>query len=250
MADDKKQKKDSPKKDAKPKKRLGSFWKSKAAIRAYLVFGIPVVALLLWYFYTVTYELNKPAMVGFEAKIAEKVKKLAEKKVKLEYYDACENMIKEYTTPKGWNYSNAALNELLGLKKSATEQELTDRCIYYAKTVIEMEKMSHHLRHVFVCKDSFFYLGEDSKQYIKADPNGQGALASFVEGKEEMIPIPAGESSIFKFWQIHNVGDGCIIVGLSKSGTFRMAGHIVRSKEGEAKSEDAQQPKDAEPAGK
>ncbi len=209
------------------KKKKVSFWISGAATRVYLVLGIPAFALLAWYGYTVASELNKPAMTEFEDKLAQKMNKLMEKKVTLKHYDACENMMEEYITPKGWNYSAAALHELVGLPKNSTEQQLEDRCIYYAKVVNGMERLSHHTRHVFVCKGSYLDVGKSGKQYIKADRKGRGAMVS-VTGKEELLPITPGESTIFKFWQVYNVGDGCIIIGLSKSGVFRMAGQVIR----------------------
>ena len=209
-----------------------TFLRSKEAKRVYLLFGIPVLALLVWYFYTVVFELNKPAMSQMEAEMKKNIAELAERAIKEgfrpEDVDNCQNMLKEYTTPRGWNYSGAEIYELVGLKKNATKEQMDERCIYYAKAVAKMEKMSHHTRHVFVCGKSILDVGGKGRFYIKADPKGSGVVQNFDPKRDKHLKIRKGASTILNFWQIHNVGDGCIIVGLSKSGTFRMSGTVVR----------------------
>ena len=68
------------KKKAAPKKK--GFLASKEMKRVYLVLGIPIVGLLLWYAYTVVFELNKPKMTKLEAELARKARALAEKAIK------------------------------------------------------------------------------------------------------------------------------------------------------------------------
>ena len=136
-------------------------------------------------------------------------------------------MIDEYTTPLGWTYTDAELYQLVGLPKNSTEKQLQARCIYYAKAVAAMQKMSHHTRHVFVCGESIFDIGQ-GQYYIKADPSGRGMVTRFSNKGETKVPIKPGRATVLKQWQIFNVGDGCIIVGLSKSGAFKMSGHVDR----------------------
>lgn len=218
------------KKTEKSKKKE-SFWRSKAAKRAILVFGLPIIGILAWYAYTVTYELNKPAMSKFEAEMIDKVKIMTEKAIKegfmVKDVTACQKMIDEYTTPKGWTYTDAALYELVGLPKMTSKEKLEERCIFYAKAVVEMEKLSHHTRHVFVCGESHFEIGKSGNHYIMADPGGQGAIEHVAA--DTLIPIPVGKSKVHTLWQLYNVGDGCIIVGLSKSEAFSMSGHVSRA---------------------
>lgn len=222
--------------EKKEKKVKGSFWKSKAAIRSYMVFGLPIIGLLGWYAYTVVFELNKPEMEKFEADLAASVKKqyrelhqkAADLGFRVEDYNACQNVIDEYTTPKGWNYSDADINELVGLPKSATKEHVDERCVTFAKAVRKMEKFAHHTSHIPVCGGAVLQANKRGTQRIMADPEGRGALENINTGKNQLIPIKPGKSTVFKLWQIHNMGDGCIIIGMSKSGMFRMSGHIAR----------------------
>ena len=215
---------------ARKQKKKASFWRSKEAKRAYWVFGIPCVLLIAWYAYTVAFELNKPAMSRMEADLKAGIANLAERALRegfrTENVDACRNMVDEYTTPKGWFYSPAELFQLVGLSRDATVDEMNERCIFFAKVVAEMQKMSRHDRHVFVCGESIFDVGQEGKYYIKADPQGRGAIRKFDENAEQLLTIPKNQTAIVKNWQIYNVGDGCIIVGLSKAGVFRMLGHV------------------------
>ena len=209
-----------------------TFLRSKEAKRAYMLFGIPILALLVWYFYTVVFELNKPAMSQMEADMKKNISALAERAMKEgfrpEDVDNCQNMIKEYTTPKGWNYSGAEMYQLVGLKPNATKEEMDERCVYYAKAVAKMEKMSHHTRHVFVCGKSILDVGGNGRFFIAPDPKGKGAIQNFAKNRDKLMKIRKGASTVLDYWQIHNVGDGCIIVGLSKSTTFRMSGSVKR----------------------
>ena len=223
------------KKAAKPKpkaKAKTTFLRSKEAKRVYWLFGIPIVGILIWYSYTVVFELNKPAMTKMESEMKQNIANLTERAIKegfrAEDVDNCQNMIKEYTTPKGWNYSGAEMHQLVGLKANATKEEMDERCVYYAKAVAKMEKMSHHTRHVFVCGKSILDVGGNGRFFIKPDPKGRGLMQNFAKNRDKLIKIRKGASTVLDYWQIHNVGDGCIIVGLSKSTTFRMSGTVKR----------------------
>lgn len=217
-----------------PSKKKGGFWHSRDARRAYMVFGIPVILFLSWYAYTVVFELNKPEMIKFEAEMTGTFKDLASRAIKegfkVESVNVCQNMIDNYTTPKGWNYTDEALHTLVGLPASASKEDLGERCIDYAKAVAEMQKMSRHTRHVFVCGESIFDAEIGDRYYIKADPGGQGAIQNLSSGKDKLIEIPRGESTVFRMWQLYNFDDECIIIGLSKTGMFRMSGKVQYQK--------------------
>ena len=222
---------EAKKKRKKPKpQKKGGFWASKDAKRLYLVFGIPVVLLLSWYTYTVVFEFNKPEMKKFEADLTETIQDIASRAMKegflVKNVDTCQDMIDEYTTPAGWHYTDEALHTLVGLPATASKEALAERCVVYAKAVAEMQKMSHHTRHVFVCGESRFEADSGGKFYIKADPGGRGAIENMSTGRDELIEIPRGESTVFQRWQLHNVDANCIIVGLSKTGVFRMSGKV------------------------
>ncbi|MDP7650447.1 MAG: hypothetical protein QGF38_01925, partial [Rhodospirillales bacterium] len=180
--------------------------------------------------YTVVFELNKPEMKKFESELAGTIKDIATRAIKegfsVESVDICQNMINEYTTPRGWHYTDEALHTLVGLTASASEEELGERCVEYAKAVAEMEKMSHHTRHVIVCGESLFEADSGGKYYIKSDPDGGGAIENMSSGRDELVEVARGESTVFRRWQLYNFDANCIIVGLSKSGVFRMAGKV------------------------
>jgi hypothetical protein len=213
-----------------------SFWRSREAKRLYWLLGIPASVLLGWYAYTVVYELNKPAMTRLES-VLTKGHRVAsapidrpahEEEYRPEEVDRCRNMIQEYTTPKGWFYADADIYELVGLPRESTRTQLNERCIYYAKAVARMESMAHHIRHAYVCRDSMLDISGNARHYIKADPHGRGAIRNFDAAGDTLVEIPKGGTTVIKSWQVYNVGDGCIIVGLSKASPFRMSGTIVR----------------------
>ena len=105
---------------------------------------------------------------------------------------------------------------------------MNERCIYYAKAVASMEKMAHHGRHAFVCGASLLDVGNDGRYYLKPDPQGRGAIQNLDPRGDKLVEIPLGTSTVISIWQVYNVGDGCIIVGLSKASAFRMSGKILR----------------------
>ena len=209
-----------------------SFWRSKEAKRVLWVLGIPAAILIGWYAYTLAFHFNQPAMTRMEAGIKRGIADLTDRALKegfrAEEVDKCQNMIKEYTTPKGWFYSDADIHQLVGLPREATQQQMNDRCIYYAKAVATMEKLAHHGRHAFVCGASLLDVGGGGQYYIKADPEGRGAVQSLDPRGEKLVEIPRQTSTIINTWQVYNVGDGCVIVGLSKASAFRMSGKILR----------------------
>lgn len=200
-----------------------------------VVLGIPVIGLLGWYAYTVVFELNKPQMTKFEKELAVKAKKLAKKAAALadrairegfavEKVGSCHKVTDQYITPQGWILTDAKLHQLVGLPARATKQQMEERCIAFAKAVAEMEKLSHHTRHVFVCPGAYFEVAGSQKYRIVPDPNGRGIVQNITNNRDRLQAIKPGKSVLINQWQVYNIGDGCIIVGLSKAGTFRFSG--------------------------
>ncbi len=216
-----------------------SLWWSKPAKAAYVLFGLPALALLGWYFYTVAHEFKEPEVTAMEKAVAAKARQLAKEAAELakkaakenfkpEEVDNCRNVVEQYVTPERWTPTDDKMNELIGLPKLATKQERDERCIYFAKTVAEMEKMSHHSHHVFVCGGAIFKISGKRFFFIRPDHEGRGAVHN-LEGRQlTLIPIEPGQSTVFRYWQIFNAGDGCIVVGMSRAaGTFLLPGHLI-----------------------
>lgn len=191
--------------------------------------ALPAAVLLGWYGYTVAYEFKNPAMARTEAGLKKSPTAPPFKEdYRAEEVDRCKNMIQEYTTPKGWFYADADIYQLVGLPRESTQRQLNERCIFYAKAVAGMERLAHHIRHAFVCRDSMLDVSGNGRYYIKADPQGRGAISNMDASGDKLVDVPKGATTIIKSWQVYNVGDGCIIVGLSKNSAFRMSGTIVR----------------------
>jgi len=213
-----------------------SVWRSKEARRVYWVVGLPAAILLFWYGYTVYHTLsNRPAAAvtatvpaaGQAPRV--EIPGLSERAdregFRPEEVNKCQNIVAEYSTPKGWFYSTQTVRQLVGLPPDASQEQMNERCILFAKAVAAMENVSHHIRHVFVCGNSYFDIDSKNGFFIKADAQGRGAIQNTGRG-EELMEIAAGRSSVLQTWQIYNVGDGCIIIGLSKSAIFRMSGKV------------------------
>jgi len=216
-------------------RRGRALWRSREAKRLYWVVGIPAAILLAWYGYTVVQLIAMPPAVPLGmAAIPPKAHAVGsaalppQEEYRPEEVDRCRNMIQEYTTPKGWFYADADIYELVGLPRTSTQAQLNDRCVYYAKAVAGMERLAHHIRHAYVCRDSMLDVSGNGRYYIKADPQGRGAIRNLDATGDTLVDIPKGSTTVINAWQVYNVGDGCIIVGLSKNSAFRMSGTIVR----------------------
>lgn len=216
----------------------GSIFTSKPAIIAYIVFGIPILLLLAWYFYNVAYYVDEKAMRSMEARIQaqiqaqlETLKKRAKiEGFKLEDYNACDKVADAYQGLRGDKLEDSDINLLVGINKNASDDERKERCITYAKSVTKMEKTSHHTQHMIVCQGAEFKLGSSggANYSIKADPEGRGALQNFNPRQDELVRIRKDGTTILHQWHVYNMGDGCIIIGLSKAGIFEMSGSVVR----------------------
>jgi|ETNmetMinimDraft_33_1059910.scaffolds.fasta_scaffold02627_5 hypothetical protein len=202
-------------------KKKKSFLGSKEMKRVYWVLGAPLVLLLFWYIYTVATVIDKTGMDELQAALKQKAVRLT-KRADREGFNAvdfknCENRVAEYG-----GRSKAALPELLGIPKRATKEDIIERCVLFARAVTVMEKMAHHKKHVFVCGGSMLDIAKEGAFHIKPDPQGRGAFQTIDPNSANFIKIRPGNFQIVKWWQVYNVGDGCIIVGYSKSGSPRL----------------------------
>lgn len=228
-----------PKKQKKeePKKGKG---KLIVILVAVLVLGVGSIAGI--YFYneyqkrqlaeqwgTKVYTEEEKAAIAKEKKITKVVET---RKIKREYFDECNSMSEQYTTPKGWNYSQLPLRTLLGLSKYAVEKDVENRCVEFAQIVEKMETVSKQKRHVFLCKDARFELS--GGYFFDVDPGGQGIRQGHISIPRDtkLLKIEPGKNRMYSQWQFYNVGDGCIVVGYSKmrGQIFTMGADIVEKK--------------------
>tara|TARA_B100000579_G_C22757478_1_gene817175 strand:- start:110 stop:787 length:678 start_codon:yes stop_codon:yes gene_type:complete len=114
----------------------------------------------------------------------------------------------DFTTPK-----------IIGLTRRATDEEIQERCVVFAKVVQRMEDLAHHDRHVFMCPGAQFTLDEVGTYILSPDPKGRGAI-EFINGKKNLIRIVPHSHTLLKQWQLYNMGDGCIVIGISSPGVF------------------------------
>ena len=228
--------KKKPKEEGKPKKSKKLF----VILGILLVVGVSTIAGI--YFYTEwqkkqlakewgtqEYTPEEKAAIEKEKKVVAVVKKRG---IKREYFDECNQMSDQYTTPKGWNYSKLPLRTLLGLSKYAVEKDVEGRCIEFAKIVEEMEKVSRQDRHVFLCEGAKFELS--GGYFFRASEKKDGVYQNheaFAKKKKKgkLFRIPIGKSLMYNQWQFFNVGDGCYVVGYSKAKgqVFTMGAELV-----------------------
>ncbi len=208
-------------KKTEDKNKKKSFWRSKEMKRVYWFVGTPFVPLLLWYVYTVATVIDKTGMDELQTALKQKAARLTKRAVREGFkavdFKNCENMVADHG-----GRSKAALPELLGIPRRSTKEDITDRCVSFAKAVNMMEKMAHHKKHVFVCGGSMLDIANEGTFHIKPDPQGRGAFQTIDPNSANFIKIRPGNFQIIKWWQVYNVGDGCIIVGYSKSGSPRI----------------------------
>lgn len=195
-----------------------------------MVFGIPAAMIVVWYLYILATEVGNAPKI--DAKIDMDFFNLPEI-ARQEGFDAddftkCQNIIEDYTTPKGAFYAQETIHQLLGLPGNATEEQYNARCIFYAKTVKQMRKISLHIRHVFVCGESVLNIAGPGDYFIKPDPKGRGALQNMGRGSGGLMKIGKKKSAVIESWHVYNVGDGCLIIGLSKAGAFRMSASVSK----------------------
>lgn len=198
-----------------------------------LIFVVPTTALLGWYAYQVMGHVAKDSQEALDARakeLASQANKFAQRAAqegfKVQDFDACAQIKEQYRIPAGVVYTEFTQRQLVGLSKFASDEQVTERCIQFAKAVAKMETMSHHLRHVYVCQKAQFNADKSGRYFLTADAEGKGVVEN-LGGRGTLHPIPVGESILLRGWQIYNQGDGCVIVGMSKSGTFSFRGGVT-----------------------
>jgi len=209
----------------------------KSFIIALICFiGLPIAGLETWYIVTATLEVSGSKLSASEmvkeniskARFAMRNKMAEQAKLEgfqIEDVDKCTEIEDQYMLPQGVVFTDLTKRQLVGLPPTATLKEVNARCIIFAKVVMRMEKLSHHDRHVFVCQGASFSNDESGRFTIIADPKGRGVIESF-GGNKKLIKIPRGSHALVREWQIFNLGDGCVIIGLSKNGAFSMSGSV------------------------
>lgn len=198
-----------------------------------LLFVLPATGLLGWYAYQVLGHVAQDSQAALDRKakeMAAKANKFARRAAKEGFkvadFDACAQIKEQYRIPAGIVYTEFTQRQLVGLSKFASDEEVTERCIQFAKAVAYMERMSHHARHVYVCQKAQFNADKSGRYFLTSDANGKGVI-EHLGGAQKLHPIPAGQAILLRGWQIFNQGDGCIIVGMSKSGTFSFRGGVT-----------------------
>jgi hypothetical protein len=193
--------------------------------------GVLIVVLLGWYGYTLLSEFNRAEMRAFEKAVAEgaeslktRAQELAERAAKEGFavgsVDACQSIVSQYRSPLGNVLRNINVRELVNLPKTATKEDVQERCIEFAKAVEQMKKLSYQNLHMMVCAGSYFQISETDRRTITPDPKGRGVLQTITDTQPEAVAIRPGRSKILNQWQVYNMGDGCVIVGDSKRGMF------------------------------
>ncbi len=222
-------------------KQKGKKPKNKGLPRSFYIyisvfFGLPAVGLIAWYVMTVSLAVTGSDMSASEL-ISSRVEKAREamrdkisEQAVLEGFsmakvDSCTQIEEQYLIPQGVVYTEFTIRQLLGLPKIATNKQIRTRCILFAKIVARMEKLAHHDRHVFVCEGMFFSPDTSGNFLLYPDKKKRGVVESF-QGRKKLIKIPRGSHKLVHQWQIFNVGDGCVVIGLSKDGIFSMSGSV------------------------
>lgn len=216
-------------------KKKGKLPKSFIYASIFLVI-IPLVIFLAWYVLTVVLEVSGSQQTA-ESMVAQQVEK-ARQAVKnqiierakaenftVEDFDSCTAIEDQYRIPIGVVYTEFTEKQLLGLPADATDVQMRERCVIFAKVVKEMQKLAHHDRHVFVCQGAEFSTDESGQYKLLADPSGRGVIQQ-LQGQQQLTQIQRGAHTLVRNWQVFNLGDGCIVVGMSKSGLFSMSGSV------------------------
>jgi len=211
--------------------------------RLYTLLGIILFLMLGAYGYTLLTEYKSEEMEAMEKAVRKKAKALAGEAAALaerairegfkpEEVKNCRNVVTQYQTPDGWEQTDRKVNMLIGIRASSSHQDMEERCIYFAKVVAAMERVSHHERHVFVCGESTFNVSGAAKLEIRPDPKGRGVIHNMEGKRDDLLLIKPGRSTVLQHWQLFNVGDGCMVVGMSRSaGTLKMSGSVARVEE-------------------
>lgn len=198
--------------------------------------GLPLVGFLGWYVLTVILDVSgskttAEGMIAAQVKSAqESIKKSLKARATKEGFDVqqvegCSQIQDQYRVPLGYVFTEFSLNQLLGLPRMATDKQVQERCIIFAKVVKRMEKLAHHDRHVFVCPGGQFTTDETGRYLLEPDPKGRGVV-EIINGAKNFIEIARHAHILLRQWQVYNLGDGCVVIGMSKVGVFNFSGAV------------------------
>lgn len=205
----------------------------------YALIGLVIMPLTIfigWYVLTVVLKVSGSQQTA-EGMVAQQVidakdavkQKLVERAKKegfdVDEVEGCSQIEDQYKVPLGFVFTEFSRRQLVGLPKTATEEQVQERCILFAKVVERMERLAHHDRHVFVCQGAQFTTDEAGRYMLVPDKKGRGVV-EVIGGAKTLIKIPPHSHTLLKQWQIYNIGDGCIVVGMSKVGVFNFSGAV------------------------
>lgn len=200
---------------------------------------MPLTIFLGWYLLTVVLKVSGSSqtaegmvagqVVNAKEAVRKQLKARADKEgFKIDEVLGCAEIEDQYRVPLGFVFTEFSSRQLVGLPKTATDEEVRERCILFAKVVERMEKLTHHDRHVFVCQGGQFTTDEAGRYMLVPDVKGRGVV-EIASGKKKLIKIPRHSHILLNQWQIYNIGDGCMVVGMSKIGVFNFSGAVKLS---------------------
>jgi hypothetical protein len=201
--------------------------------------GVPVVGLLGWYALSAGLHVSGSSssaedlvmknVASAQQAVADQISARANTEgFQLGDFDQCSAIEDQYKIAQGYVFTEFSRRELVGLKKTATDEEVQERCVIFAKVVARMEQLAHHDRHVFVCQGAEFTTDNSGKYKLIADPKGTGVL-EVKNGVKTLLPIKQYRHILVGSWQVFNLGDGCVVIGMSKTGTFTFSGSVELS---------------------
>ncbi len=198
-----------------------------------LIVGFPVIGLVSWYVITAVLsvsgsDLSAREMIAFgienveTALQNEALNRSRTEGFSLGEVERCQGITGQYQNNGGEMSEERLVRTLIGLPGSASETEVYERCVLFAKVVKRMEKLAHHNRHLYMCGAAEFSADESQRFRIMPDPRGRGLIES-MPGRKALIPIPKGTHKLIRQWQVFNMGGGCLIIGISSNGKFRLS---------------------------
>lgn len=132
-----------------------------------------------------------------------------------EHVASCKAMPDAYILDNPEAANPIALRPSIGLTADASNKDIGERCVAFAKTVAKMRTMSEQRHHAYLCPGTRFSIGKGFG--FEPDPAGGGVLLTADDPNAEKIRVPLspGAQTIYKQWQFYNVGDGCYVMGYS-----------------------------------
>jgi len=197
---------------------------------------MPLTIFIGWYVLTVVLKVSgsqqtaegmvAQQVIDAQKAVKQKLKERAEREgFDLDEVEGCSQIEDQYKVPLGFVFTEFSRRQLVGLPKTATDQQVQERCILFAKVVERMERLAHHERHVFVCQGAQFTTDEAGRYMLVPDPKGRGVI-EVIGGAKNLVKITPHSHTLLKQWQIYNIGDGCMVVGMSKVGVFNFSGSV------------------------